>query len=99
MWTKGVTASDQNVILHFSNNLQDWSSQTMAGFDACSNALKVDTLGDAGCVYWHYNAWMIVEADGQAAATADDIFEVIFNARADNDISRTSVSGSSRTNP
>lgn len=99
MWVKGVTASDQNVNLHFSNNLQDWEAQVMAGFDACSNVLKTDTLGDAGCAAWHRNAWMVAEMDGQDAATADDIMELIINATADNDKSRTMESGSSRTNP
>ena len=99
IWVKGVTASDQNVNLHFSNNLQDWETQIMAGLDACSNTIKPDTLGDAGCTYWHSNAWMVIEMDGQAAATTDDIMEAIINATADNDKSRTQTSGSSRTNP
>ena len=99
IWIKGVTASDQNVNLHFSNNLQDWSEQVMAGLDACSNTIKPDTLGDSGCTYWHTNAWMVIEMDGQAAATSDDIMEAIINATADNDKSKTMESGSSRTKP
>lgn len=99
IWVRGVTASDQNVNLHFSNNLQDWSEQVMAGLDSCSSTLVADTLGDAGALGWHSNAWMVIEMDGQTIATADDIMEAIINATADNDKSKTMVSGSSRTNP
>lgn len=99
IWIKGVTASDQNVNLKFSNNLQDWEEQVMADLDACSNTMLPDTLGDAGCLAWHSNAWMVIEMDGQTAATADDIMEAIINATADNDKSKTMVSGSSRTDP
>lgn len=94
-----LTASDKNIILHFSNNLQDWTARTMTGLDATSSTMLLDTLGDAGCPEWHQYAWMVVEDDGQTAATDDDVLEVLIQAHADKDNSETIIAGSSRTDP
>jgi hypothetical protein len=99
MQAVAATASDKNIILHFSNNLQNWTARTMTGFDATSNTMKIDTLGDAGCPEWHSYAWMVVEDDGQAAATSDDILEVLIQAHADKANSETVEAGSQRTDP
>jgi len=93
------TASDKNIILHFSNDLRNWTSRTMTGLDATSSTMKIDTLGDAGCPEWHSYNWVIVEDDGQAAATSDDVLDVAISGVADKDNSRTVESGDNWSNP
>jgi len=76
-------ASDINVILHFSNDLDTWKATAAATIDAISNTAEYDTLGGRVLVDFHRYSWMVIESDGQAAATSDDILYLEGHFQAD----------------
>lgn len=65
-------AADVNVILHTSNDLNNWTAHTAQdGLDAVSTTLKSDTLGiisGTDDFAFHNNNWMVLELDGQTGA-------------------------------
>ena len=76
-------ASDINVIVHFSNDLTTWKAVAASNIDAISNTAEYDTLGGVILTDFHKFSWMVIESDGQATATSDDILYLEGNFQAD----------------